>query len=321
MGCRAFLSPWWERGGINPADEADVPLYTGRANLGAISLHLPMIYKKAEQECKDFYEVLDYYLNMIRKLHIRTYNYIGEMKASTNPLAFCQGGFLGGHLKPEEKVKDVIKSFTLSFGVTALNELQKLHNGKSLVEDREFSLSVMEYINKEVQRFKDEDGLLFAIYATPSESLAGKQVEQFRKTYGIVEGVSDKEYVSNSFHMHVTEDIVPTVKQDLEKEFWDYFNGGKIQYCRYPISYNKEAIKDLVRRGMSLGFYEGVNLALSFCEDCGHEEVEMEVCTKCGSTNLTKIDRVCGYLGYSKVKGDTRMNDSKIAEVKERVSM
>ena len=93
MGCRAFLSPWYERGGMEPADENDTPVFIGRFNIGAISLHLPMILAKARQESRDFYEVLDYYLNLIRKLHIRTYEYLGEMRASTNPLAYCEGGF------------------------------------------------------------------------------------------------------------------------------------------------------------------------------------------------------------------------------------
>ena len=88
MGCRAFLSPWYERGGMEPADEDDVPVFVGRFNIGAISLHLPMIYAKAKQEGKDFYEVLDYYLELIRQLHLRTYDYLGELKASTNPLAY-----------------------------------------------------------------------------------------------------------------------------------------------------------------------------------------------------------------------------------------
>ena len=91
MGCRAFLSPWYERGGMKPADENDTPIFVGRFNIGAISLHLPMILAKARHESKDFYEVLDYYLNLIRKLHIRTYDYLGEMRASTNPLAYCEG--------------------------------------------------------------------------------------------------------------------------------------------------------------------------------------------------------------------------------------
>lgn len=321
MGCRAFLSPWYERGGMEPVDEKDEPVFVGRFNIGAISLHLPMIYAKAKQESRDFHEVLDYYLNLIRQLHLRTYDYLGEMKASTNPLAYCEGGFYGGHLGLYDKIKPLLKSATASFGITALNELQQLHNKKSLVEDGQFALETLQYINDRVNEFKKEDGRLYAIYGTPAENLCGVQVQQFRKKYGIIENVSDREYVSNSFHCHVTEDITPIQKQDLEGRFWDLSNGGKIQYVKYPVNYNKEAIRSLVRRAMAKGYYEGVNLSLAYCDDCGHEELSMDVCPVCGSTNLTKIDRMNGYLSYSRVKGDTRLNEAKMAEIAERKSM
>ena len=321
MGCRAFLSPWYERGGMNPADENDMPVFVGRFNIGAVSLHLPMILAKSRQENKDFFEVLDYYLNLIRKLHIRTYEYLGEMRASTNPLAYCEGGFYGGNLNLHDKIKPLLKSATASFGITALNELQQLYNKKSIAEDGEFALKTLEFINKRVTEFKQEDGYLYAIYGTPAENLCGVQVQQFRKKYGIVENVSDREYVSNSFHCHVSEEITPIMKQDLENRFWDLSNGGKIQYVKYPIGYNKEAIKTLVRRAMDMGFYEGVNLSLAYCDDCGHEELSMDVCPVCGSKNLTKIERMNGYLSYSRVKGDTRLNDAKMAEIAERKSM
>lgn len=294
MGCRASLSPWYERGGMNPADENDVPVFEGRCNLGVVSLHLPMILAKAKQENKDFYEVLDYYLELIRNLHKKTYDFLGEKKAGTNPLCFCQGGLLGGHLGPEDKIRDLLPPMTMSFGITALNELQELYNGKSLVKDGAFALEVMKYINEKVEEFKKEDHILYAVYGTPAESLAGLQVEQFRKLYGIVRGVSDRAYVSNSFHCGVWEDITPIQKQDLENRFWDYFNGGKIQYCKYPIDYNTEAIKTLVRRAMKLGFYEGINLSLSYCEECGYEQLDMDVCPKCGSHLITKIERMNG---------------------------
>lgn len=321
MGCRAFLSPWYERGGMYPADDQDEPVFVGRFNIGAVSLHLPMILAKSRQENKDFYEVLDYYLNLIRNLHIRTYAYLGEMRASTNPLAYCEGGFLGGHLQLHDKIKPILKSATASFGITAFNELQELYNGKSLVEDGEFALEVLEHINDKVNEFKKEDGNLYAIYGTPAENLCGLQVKQFRAKYGIVEGVSDREYVSNSFHCHVTENITPIEKQDKEYRFWELCNGGKIQYVKYPIDYNLEAIKSLIHRAMDMGFYEGVNMSLAYCDDCGHQELEMDVCPKCGSRNLTKIDRMNGYLAYSRVHGDTRLSDAKMAEIAERKSM
>ncbi|WP_394595948.1 anaerobic ribonucleoside-triphosphate reductase [Clostridium perfringens] len=321
MGCRAFLSPYYKEGGMYQAHKDDKPVFTGRFNIGACTLNLIMIYQKAKEENKDFYKVLDYYLEMIRNIHIRTYEYLGNMKASTNPLAYCEGGFYGGRLEPHEKIKPILKSATASFGITGLNELQRLHNGKSLKEDNKFTLEVMKYINDKVSEFKEKDGNLYAIYGTPAESLCGLQIKQFRGKFGKVKNVSDRGYTTNSFHLHVSEEVSPIEKQDKEKEFWDLFNGGKIQYVKYPIGYNIDAIKTLVRRGMKLGFYEGVNLALSYCDDCGHREENMEECPVCGSKNVTKIDRMNGYLSYSRVKGDTRLNEAKMEEISDRVSM
>lgn len=321
MGCRAFLSLWFEKGGKAPLDENDKAISVGRFNVGAISLHLPMIYAKSLNENKPFFEVLDYYLEMIRKLHLKTIDYLGEMKASTNPMAYCEGGFYGGNLKPNEKIKPILKSATASFGITALNELQRLYNKKSIFEDGEFALETMQYINEKVAQFKEEDDVLYALYGSPAESLCGLQIEQFRKKYGIIENVSDKGYVSNSFHCHVSEEITPIEKQDSEKRFWDLFNGGKIQYVKYPINYNDAAMKTLIRRAMELGFYEGVNLSLSYCDDCGHSELSMKTCSKCGSENLTKIERMNGYLSYSRVHGDTRLNKAKMEEIDDRKSM
>lgn len=321
MGCRAFLSPWYEKGGIHPIDENDKPIFEGRFNLGVVSLHLPMILAKARRESKDFYEVLDYYLELIRGLHKRTYDYIGELRASVNPVAFCEGGLLGGNLKPTDKIKTILPPMTMSYGITALNELQRLYNGKSIREDGRFALEVMQYINDYTNRIKEEDRILYAIYGTPAESLCGLQIEQFRKIYGIIENVSDKPYVSNSFHCHVSEQMSPIEKQDKEGRFWNLFNGGKIQYCRYNLGYNKEAIKTLILRAMDKGFYEGVNLAMCYCEDCGYQQVEMDICPKCGSKMITKIDRMNGYLGFTRVHGETRYNEAKNAEIADRISM
>ena len=321
MGCRAFLSPWYEKGGMEPADKNDKPVFIGRFNIGAISLHLPMILAKAREEQKDFYEVLDYYLEMIRKIHIRTYRYLAKRKASTNPLAYCQGGFYGGDLKPDDAIEPIMKAATASFGITALNELQVLYNGKSIVEDGQFALDVMKYINQKTIEFKKEDHILYAIYGTPAENLCGLQVKQFRKKYGVIPGVSSREYVSNSFHCGVWEDITGIEKQDLEDRFWDLFRGGRIQYVRYNLSYNTKAMVTYIERAMAKGFYEGVNLSLSYCNHCGHEELDMDVCPKCGSTDLTKIERMNGYLSYSRVHGDTMLNNAKMAEISERKSM
>lgn len=334
MGCRAFLSPWYERGGVEPADEHDYPVFTGRCNLGVVTLHLPMIYMKAQKEGKNFFEVLDYYLEMIRNLHKRTIDYLGELPAGCNPVMFCEGGIYGGNLNPDDKIESLLKPMTISFGVTALNELQQAYNQKSIREDGAFALQVMEYINEKVTRFKEEDHILYAVYGTPAETLCGKQITQFRKKYGIIEGVSDRAYTTNSFHDPVWEDITPVKKQDDENRFWNQFNGGKIQYCYYPVGYNHTAIKTLVRRAMDMGLYEGVNLSLSYCNTCGHQELSMEKCPECGSSNITAINRMNGYLGYTRIGTNDgnpeydsspnktgRFNEAKTIEISERISM
>ena len=322
MGCRAFLSPYYERGGMTPMDEDDKPIFVSRFNIGAITLNLCMIYQESKVTGEDFYGLLDYYLEMIRGIHIRTYQHIANLKASTNPLGFTQGGFLNGNLKYDDKIGlDMLKPMTASFGYTALNELCLLHNGKSLREDNSFAMEVLTYVDKKIKEFKAEDGWLYALYGTPAESLVGLQVEQFKNRFGLIEGIFDKKYVSNSFHLHVSEDITPFEKQDGEYDLFHVSTGGRITYTKYPINYNLKAIKDILRRGMEYGYYQGVNLALSYCDDCGHQELDMHVCPKCGSDNLTKIDRMNGYLSYSRVKGDSRLNDAKMAEIAERKSM
>ena len=109
-----------------------------------------------------------FYLEMIRGLHKRTYDYLGEMRASTNPLAYCEGGFYGGHLKPSDKIRPLLRPMTASFGITALNELQELYNGKSIAEDGEFALEVLRYINDKINVYKKEDPVSYTHLTLPT---------------------------------------------------------------------------------------------------------------------------------------------------------
>lgn len=314
MGCRAYLSDF--------KDENGESFFVGRSNIGASSLNLAMIYMKAKEENKDFYKVLDYYLEMIRGFLLRRYEAVSNSRASTNPLAFTQGGMRGGNLKPTDKIGEITRSYTASFGITALNELNILLEGKPLHESDKVKVNeVVDHIINKINIYKQEDNRLYAGYGVPAESLAGTQVQQFRAKYGIVEGVSDKEYFSNSFHCHVSAEISPFTKQDHEYELYHKINGGHIQYTRLDVS-KPNVVKGVVLRGMSMGFYSGVNANKAFCDDCGWSGNEsVDECPACHSESIMEINRVCGYLGYSKQKGATRFNDSKIAELKDRVSM
>lgn len=322
MGCRANLSPWFERGGMEPADENDKPVYDGRFNLGAISLHFSMIAAKAKKEDKDFFDVLDNYLEMARGIHKRTFEYLSHKKAGINPLGFCQGGFYKGNKNPEDELgEDFLRPMTMSFGVIGLNEASVFCTGKPIHEDNSWAVNVLKHINEYADRIKKEDNILYAIYGTPGESLCSTQVTQFRKKYGIMKGISDREYVTNSFHCPVYADITPIEKQDIEYPMFHLCNGGNIGYARMRSNYNFEAFKTLTKRAMKKGFYWGNNQQLNWCEDCGHEFSDNDNCPKCGSKHITRIERMNGYLSYASVRGKTMYSDQKLQEFKERVSM
>ena len=323
MGCRAFLSPWYERGGMEPADENDTPVFVGRFNIGAVSLHLPMILAKARAESRDFYEVLDFYLEMIRNLHIRTYEYLGQMRASTNPLAYCEGGFYGGHLKPNEKIGKILKPMTASFGITALNELQELYNGKSLVEDGAFAVEVLEHINQKISEYKEEDGNLYAIYGTPAETLCYRFARIDREKYGDISNVTDKGYYTNSYHVDVREKIDAFTKFKIESEFQNKSLGGAISYVEVPnLTNNVEAIEEVIRFIYDNIQYGEFNTKSDYCQVCGYDgeimindNMEWE-CPQCHNKDHAKMNvtrRTCGYLG------ENFWNAGKTKEIKARV--
>lgn len=312
MGCRAYLSPWKD-------PETNQWITNGRCNIGAVSLNLPLILAYSQKNNVDFFSVVDARLETIRNFFKKRYDLIRHTKACTNPMAFMQGGFYKGNLKADDEIGDLVNYMTASFGVTALNELNILATGKTLYQDPWFAEGVLKHINDKVEQFKKEDGYLYAVYGTPAENLCGVQAKQYADYTG---DHQFGEYFTNSFHMHVSEPITPFEKQDAEYKMFHMCNGGHIQYVRVTNPENLQALKALILRGMEKGFYQGVNFDSVYCEDCHkHSTNAMNKCPHCGSTNLSVISRVCGYLGYTKANGSTRMNDAKLAEIKDRVSM
>lgn len=328
MGCRAFLSLW--------QNEAGEAITIGRCNIGAVSLNLPIILKLAQLRHPDswrtdFWRILDERLEFIRAFFKKRYDIIRNQKCSSNPLAFTQGGFYEGTKSPDDRVGDLVRYMTASFGITALDEATYLWSGQRLVEEGgDFSASVLRHLKEKLQTFKEEDGYLYAIYGTPAESLCATQARQYDR-FCADEGVDNvfrhtehysPEYFTNSFHVNVTEDITPFEKQDREFTDFHLCEGGHIQYVRLDNPENFAAVKAVIARGMKKGFYQGVNFDSAYCGDCGqHSTNVLFKCPHCGSENLSVISRVCGYLGYSNVNGMSRMNDGKMAEIRNRRSM
>lgn len=318
MGCRAYLSHW-----VDPKTNKVVTV--GRCNIGAVSLNIPLIIAVAKKEFstnwkESFWNLLSDRLQVIREFLCKRYEIIRHTKASTNPLAFTQGGFYNGYRQPDEEVGDLVDYMTASFGITALNEATVLWCGKSLYEDKSiFANKVIDFILAKLDKYKEQDHHLYALYGTPAESLCGTQATQYREYTGDNQFGS---FFSNSFHCHVSEDITPIEKQNTEAAAFHKVAGGHIQYVRLDNPENLEATKAIIERGMSLGFYQGVNFDSCHCNDCGTSFTNGgKTCPSCGSHNITTISRVCGYLGYSNINGHTRMNDAKLDEIKQRKSM
>lgn len=257
-----------------------------------MSLNLPLILAYSQKNNVDFFNVLDVRLETIRNFFKKRYDLIRHTKACTNPMAFMQGGFYKGNLKADDEIGDLVNYMTASFGVTALNELNILATGKTLYQDPWYARTVLKHINDKVEKFKKEDGYLYAVYGTPAENLCGVQAKQYADYTG---DHQFGEYFTNSFHMHVNEPITPFEKQDAEYKMFHMCNGGHIQYVRVTNPENLQALKALVLRGMEKGFYQGINFDSVYCEDCHkHSTNAMNKCPHCGSTNLSVISRVCG---------------------------
>lgn len=305
MGCRAYLTEWHD-------PKTGEAITTGRCNIGAVSLNLPLLWEVSKNEGISFHKIIEERFNTIIDFFERRYKILADTKACTNPLAFCQGGLYEGNLNPDDKIGNLTRYMTASIGVTALHEL------KEISLDNSIGIKVLNYLNRLIEDAKERTGHLYALYGTPAESLCQTQAEQYNKYVG--KHVYD--YFTNSFHRHVSEDITPFEKQDLEEWAFHQVNGGHIQYVRLDNPENFDAAKAIIQRGMLKGFYQGVNFDSAYCNSCGkHSTNVMWKCPHCGSSDLTVISRVCGYLGYSNVNGHSRMNDGKMKEISERKSM
>lgn len=306
MGCRSFLSEW-----VNMEGKG---VFVGRGNCGVISLNLPRYALESDGDIARFYELVDKYIDMAIDLHLYKFEKMRKQKASSNPLMFCEGG-CAIRLKPDDTIEKAIKTFTWSIGYIGLDEVCRYFTGKPIQEVSEVAEEILDHIVERVDSYKEKHGLLFSLYSTPAESMCYRFLLADRERFGVVPGVTDKEYYTNSFHVQVRENITAIHKQNVEAKFFHKVPGGRIVYNEFPHTKNFEAVKQVVDHASKLGLYFGVNIQLDSCLDCNHEgEFSTGKCSKCGTDNILRVNRVCGYLGYK-----TRFNKGKDSEVDERV--
>lgn len=310
MGCRAYLSPWY--------NEHNEVVFTGRANCGAISLNIPRFAIESKGDNKKFWDILEHYFWISIDEHLRKFEKLKKVKASTNPLFFVEGG-CHMQLDPEDTIEEAIRTFTWSIGYIGLEEATYFMRGKHLHEDSEFANEVLAKLNHLINLAKQKYGLLFALYATPAEGLCYRWATQDQEEFGTIAGVTDKSYYTNSFHVDVRAHISFDRKQEIEAELFHQSNGGHISYNEFPRTDNLKAFEQAINLAMMNGLYYGINMELDMCMDCGYEGEISGDCPNCGGNRVFRINRVCGYLGYHTINGDTRYNNGKLEEVENRV--
>ena len=318
MGCRSHLSPW--------RDEKGKYKWYGRFNQGVISLNLPQIAIIADKDMELFWEMLDQRLEMCKEaLMIRHKMLLGTI-SDTSPIHWQHGAI--GRLKKGEKIDSLLKNgySTLSLGYVGIHEMVQAMLGVSHTteEGEKFALEVMNYMKDKCDEWKKETGLGFGLYGTPAESLIYRFCRLDKARYGEIKNVTDRLYYTNSYHVHVCEEIDAFSKLKFESQFHSISNGGCISYVEVPdMSKNLEAVESVINFIYHNIQYAEINTKPDVCYECGftgeiqlNKETLTWYCPSCGNSNednMQVMRRTCGYIGTN------FWNKGRTAEIGDRV--
>ena len=310
MGCRTRVIA--NRNGPTVTD--------GRGNLSFSTINLPRIAIKANRNLEVFYKELESVMDLVaRQLHHR-YQIQSHLRVCDMPFLMGQGLYIGSDkLKPSDEIGKVIKNGTLSIGFIGLAEALVSLTGKHHGQDensRKIGVEIVTFMRTLADRYSEEYDLNYTLLATPAEGLSGRFVSIDRKNYGVIEGVTDKEYYSNSFHVPVKFDLSSFEKVKVEGPYHALTNAGHISYIEMdaPPIHNLEAYESLLRHMASCNMgYVGINFPIDECLSCSHHGVIEDTCPVCGSADVRRIRRITGYLSTV-----DRFNDAKKAELADR---
>lgn len=321
MGCRSFLGAYEENGELQ---------HDGRNNLGVISLNLPRIALEAKGDEVVFYQLLDQRLAIAKKALMTRIARLENTKARVAPILYMEGA-CGVRLKADENVAQIFKNgrASISLGYIGIHEtINALYGNQHIYDDedlREKGIAIVRYLSTAVQKWKQETGYAFSLYSTPSENLCDRFCRLDTKQFGVIEGVTDKGYYTNSYHLDVEKKVNPYDKLDFEMPYPPLANGGFICYGEYPnIQHNLKALEDVWDYSYDRVPYYGTNTPIDECYECGFTgEFQCTskgfTCPKCGNHDSEKVSvtrRVCGYLGSPDARP---FNAGKQEEVKRRV--
>lgn len=307
MGCRSALSPFYKEDGEE--------IYVGRSNVGVVTLNLPKYALESKGDTERMLELIDKYAQMAIDIHEDTYRKLSNVRGSSNPLYFVEGGSWMS-IGMDEKAEEIYKASTASIGIIGLEEVVNMMKYK---DRKQSKLNIVNYLKKIVDDAIINYSHLYSLYGSPAESIIYRLQNINRNDYGVVEGVTSRSYMTNSFHIPVWEDITVPDKIDEEADFHQIVTGGKISYTEMKYNTDSSVLLQAIDYAMSKGMYYGVNIISSTCEDCGNNGDFQGSCPKCNSHNVLVVARTCGYLGFAQINGETRYNPGKEQEVKDRV--
>lgn len=295
----------------------------GRGNLSFTSINLPGLALKAGGKLEIFLQYLDHTMELVAEQLYHRYEIQSRLKAKDMPFLMGQGLYLDSeHLGPEDPIEQAIKHGTLTIGFIGLAEALTCLTGKHHGEDpqsQQLGLDIAARMRRFTDRLTEQTQLNYSLLATPAEGLSGRFVKIDRERYGVIPGITDKDYYTNSFHIPVNHPISWYDKIALEGAYHQYCNGGHITYVEMasPPMGNVEAMETLVRHMADSGIgYAGVNFPIDFCTGCGFQGViNQERCPVCMSSGIRRVRRITGY--FSTVD---RFNDAKKAELRQRIS-
>ena len=302
MGCRAFLSMFFKDG---------KPIFYGRGNLGVCSLNLPYYALLADGDTNKFFDILDDYLEMARQVGELRYEKLRGIKADIAPILWQHGAI--ARLNPDDDILKAVdeRGFTVTIGYSGIYETVRVLTGLSHTTDEGFALAerIMRHLRDACETFKaNQPHLRFALYGTPQESTTGKFSKALRDRFGDIPDITDKGWVTNSYHVDIREPIDAFTKLDIEGKLQNYSTGGAVSYIEtYNMNKNPDAMVQLFQYMYETIIYSEVNFESDVCGECGYEGVMDNIpptllwkCPQCGCMDQKKLSvvrRTCGYLG------------------------
>ena len=322
MGCRSFLTPY-----VDP--ETNKAKYYGRFNQGVVTLNLVDIALSSGGNMEKFWKIFDERLDLCYRALMCRHNRLKGTLSDAAPILWQHGAL--SRLKKGEPIDKLLYGgySTISLGYAGLYECVKYMTGKSHTdpEATPFALDVMNYLNKATKAWKEKDNIDFSIYGTPLESTTYKFAKCLQKRFGIIKGITDKNYITNSYHVHVSEQIDAFSKLGFEAKFQALSPGGAISYVEVPnMQNNLKAVLNVMKFIYDNIMYAELNTKSDCCQACGYEgEIQIITdddgkliweCPNCGNRDQTKMNvarRTCGYIGTQ------FWNQGRTQEIKERV--